>query len=249
MPAFTSKLIRIIPLLLFLWSFCSGQNRAQAYSQQEMEQLANLNANSAGVRSIDLGYEGVRGTPFLEPEWLRGSILFKTKDVYSSPMFLNINLEKNTLHFQLSDGTPGTFDPRKVRAVKITKSEGDSLVYEVYNGTEVLGNNDRNPRFYQLLCDGPQKFLKFERKYMRKADYKGAYNSGVHYDEYLSAYNYLIQDDRGVFHKIKLKKKSILSALEGQSALIQQLLKKHKFNLSKEEDVTGLLQELSNKNR
>ena len=140
MPASILNVFPGILMLLSVWTLCYGQSRTQSYSQQEVEQLANLTPTSAGVRSIDLAYEGVRGTPYISPVWLIGRVLFRSKDVFSGKMLLNINLEKNSLHFQLADGTPGTFDPKIVSAIIVKdSSKVDSTRYAVYSGSEVVG--------------------------------------------------------------------------------------------------------------
>ncbi len=235
-------LVCITLLLLVVSSASAGaQNNPVPYSDDELRQLGNLQPGAAGVRSIDLAYEGVRGTPFLASEWLKGSILFRKSGRFSQKVSLNIELEKQLLYYLTSDGTPVQFPSDHVKEVVINNAKQDSMVFQTFSPSELgQSKNDRH-QFYQVLFNGSQKFLKFEQKYLQKADYKGAYNADRPYDEYLSNVSYFLQDDQRNFHRIRLKKKAVLKSLENQAAAINRIVKQHKLHLNTEEDVVQLL--------
>src|SRR4030043_62529 len=126
-----------------------------------------------------------------------------------------------------SEGRPMfTTNRDKINGFRIHEPE-DSLHFEYFS---FKPNKPEEKSFVQILYNGETRLLLKHKKQFIKADYQGAYSTGNKYDEYLDDKDYYLVKDDGVYRKIKLNKKSVLSALEDSRAALKEYALKHMIN-------------------
>ncbi|MCB0631175.1 MAG: hypothetical protein R2824_20490 [Saprospiraceae bacterium] len=231
-------------LLLSVMLF--GQTQT-TYSETDLRDLASLSPNTPGVRSIDLRYEGIKGTPFMSEEWQKGSFQLKGKDEFSQDISVQLNLVEQTLYFQLNNGFTAILPTAKLQALRINTDGDNARLFRVYAENEIEGGSDSKLKFYEVLFEGPFLLLKQHYKVFREADFKGAYSSDRRYDEYVDQSNLWLQEAGKPFQKVKLKKKNIEDALPGYTDEIQKVMKSEKISLREDIDLVQLLTALQNK--
>jgi hypothetical protein len=211
------------------------------YSENDLRDLATLNPNTPGVRSIDLRYEGIKGTQFLSEEWQQGAFRLKGQEEFSQDISVQLNLIEHALYFQLNNGFTGVLPTAKVEALRITTGPEQYRLFRVFPEAEVEGGNENKLKFYEVLFEGPFLLLQYHYKMFREADFKGAYSADRRYDEYVDLNTLWLKEEGKRFEKIKIKRKDIENALPSCADKIQKVMKAEKISLQKEEDLVDLL--------
>jgi hypothetical protein len=209
--------------------------------EQNLRTLGNLSPLSVGAIGFDDRYSGIKGTPLLFTTWQWGTIQFAKNDTMSAPFKMNIDLVKNTLIVQLRNGSLGEITAVNVKKVQFKSEADDTSQLLVASEKAVEGKNSVRLKFYEVFYDGTMRLLKSTDKQFKKADYKGAYNSGNTYDEFLTEENYWLSVDGKRFEKVKIRRKEIETVLAAHAERITELSKSNKLNLNELQDVVQLL--------
>jgi hypothetical protein len=193
------------------------------------------------ISTFDDRYQGVKGSPLVFEDWTEGYVLFndKPEEEEVKTFKMNIDMYQNILYVTLYNGAIGTLPSKHVSSVHFKTKDGEEQVFKPFIRKEVEGSNFPGRSYYEVIHQGNILLLKHHRKIFKEADYKGAYNTDVRYDEYQNEKRYFISFDGQIFEKIKLKSKYLEKAMPKYD--IKALSKKEKLNLSKEEDIKKLL--------
>lgn len=237
--------ILLLPLLL-LSGLLFGQFQT-TYTEEDLRDLANMSPNSPGIRTIDLTYEGVKGTTLLSKDWQEGAFQLKGKDAFSQDLHIMLDLEKQLLYFRLNNGFIGNLPANKLEAIRLNTGEEQYRIFRVYPEAEVEGSNTKQVKFYEELSTGPFTLLKHHYKLFKEANYKSAYATGKPYDEYVDKSNLWLREQGQAFHKVKMRKKTIEKALPSYAGKMQKVMKAEKISLQQEDDLIRLLQALHRK--
>lgn len=221
------KYVIWIPLLCCCFVF--AQNTPQSGNVQPLveEDLRALGdaGNHAVVKTYDQRYEGVRGTPFLQGEWLPGEV-WTSSGSHIKKALLKYDAYKDELLFQMKGYTQVAIKTNVTAFLLLDAEQGDSL-YFVKKTIALPGSRQLANEYFQLLYDGPSQLLKKHSKVLQRADYQGAYSSGKTYDEFISETQYYLRLPTGSYQKVKLNKKSLLKILDQHPQALKSYLKLH----------------------
>ena len=227
--------------LLLLLSFSLGAQNPTEGNPDYLEQLANLGPNSLSVQGFDNRYEGVVGSAFLWEKWRTAQILFTGKEHYSREVEANLDLVSQQLFFRLSSLRGGYIPTRDIHAVRFGPADAPEALFVTHLRGEVEGDRNEEIAFYQVLHQGDYTLLKHLSKYLLKANFKGGYSPDRRHDEYLARQAYFLRDSAGVFHKVKLRRKTLEKVLPRQSDRIRKYWKREQLKQDDEQSIILLL--------
>lgn len=238
----------IIGTFIMAFTFLPGLNAQNSplINNGTMESYISM-GDVQMIQTMDLRYEGVKGTPFLYEDWAEGYVVFIGREDEKQKTFkLNINMMDNQLFVALYDGTVGPLPSKFVKEIFFNGPEETKEHFIPMPRKQIEDLNTNESAYYQVIYQGDVLLLKHHRKSFKEADFKGAYSSDIRYDEYKDDNRYFLSLDGKTFNKVKLKSKDLEKALPDHTQEIKSISKKEKLNLSKEEDVKKLLSLLEN---
>ncbi|MFW6222265.1 MAG: hypothetical protein ACOC3T_01500 [Bacteroidota bacterium] len=218
----------IITALLFLLIIypLRGQELTGDVIEDNMKALQGMQGN-VQVRTFNVGYEGIKGTPYLFDEWLPGNIL-----LYGEKLLTGVPIKFDAYNNDLVYLNESMMDSLVINKQNVLEFEigrdGNWILFSKYN----LTNNKHklDIKFAESLYAGKSKLIRYHFKNLIKADYTGAYNSGVKYDELIpESQLYLIKPDN-IMIKLKANHRSILKAFGEKKNEIKSFMKEQ--NLS-----------------
>lgn len=204
---------------------------------------ANLNAiaGAAGVgaivRGFDNRYEGVKGSPLLIEQWLPGEV-----ELTNGNRIINVQVKYDVLEHQLFLKTPRNDSVRLSESYIKQFSVGEAGGAQTFRrGATINADESLKTTLLRVVAEGKYSLVQVPKKVFQKANYQGAYNAGVRYDEILdeSAY-YLVRPD-GTSEKIKLNRKSVAGALGTLADRVEEYAKKNRIDFKTEADIARLL--------
>ena len=216
---------------LLILSFCTfltaaGYSQASAIYQrglaadENLKAISNLSPYSPGGIGFDNRYEGVVGTPRMLDTLLPSFLQIKGQDFYIQ-LLADIDLVNNTLIY-IHPKTKKLFSvPAEVVSELIIQKGGKELLFRTTTD-KTFDKEIKNPKFYQVLNDGPYQFIKFPVKTFVEAEYKGAYSADRRYDEYVTKNKYYLKSSDSVFCQIQLTKKAILKIYPDKKTVINE---------------------------
>lgn len=173
-------------------------------------------------------YAGVKGHPFLIDEWLKGTIKFNSGRVLDQ-FKLKLDIARNILMMQFK----GSAFAAEAKVVSFTlypgaKKGSDSLVFR--RGFPEFDGNGQDV-FYQVLCDGDAKLLKYPKKVIseEKKLIQATNRSFLQQQTF-----YLLKD--GAMTKISDDKAALLSSLSDKSDELKKFIAEKALKLRSEED-------------
>lgn len=182
------------------------------------------------VRTFDERYEGVRGTPLLFDNWVSGRVMFMDDQVLEYDSVFNIDAVNSEILILLPSGNAVSVRTKRIReAVLNIDEQSHQFVPVVADRVTRLAENDF-VLLEKLDCGDKIALYRWERKQFREADYKGGYSAERPYDEYLAKAYYFFRID-GVFHEIKLKRRSVVKTLEGVMPDVGKRLQERRFTV------------------
>lgn len=195
---FFITLLGFFPLFLFAQSpLPSGSN--------------GTGGDGSVLLDYDVGYQGVKGTPFLFPDWREGRALLSNGSVIDS-VFLKYDLAAQALLLRKGKG-PGALTLLMDKVDRVWMKDGARWREWISVPPAAFEKAPREKHLYELVISGEQQFLKKERKRFVEADYRRPFSSGENYDEYASSAVYFLKNKAGKYERIKLRQKPILRAL------------------------------------
>jgi hypothetical protein len=225
-----------IMILYFLIYICIS---SFAFAQVEgYDGQYNLNAVGGGeanvVRTFDTRYMGIKGTPFFRTSWNEAELHFtsgrKVKNV-----LIKLNLLHDEVMVKRSSGDSIILDKRDLITILLSDSEtGQDIIFK--RGSDPP---DLKSGFYHVIYDGKVSLVARYKKDFVKADYKGGYSPGKISDEIVDEVVYYLQRTDLSYVKVKLNKRSILSAINDEK--LNAFVKTNKLRIKSVEDVKILL--------
>lgn len=190
---------------------------------------------------IDTRYEGLRGTPYFQPDWANGQIDLTNGRTYRDvPVKFDAHRQVLMLLRPKQGNDSIIIDQRTVRHFQIANADGKSYLFKRYP-TSKAADADVQEGYFMVLYEGKTALLKRIVKTFRPADFKGAYSSGTRYDAYTDANAYYVLKPDQTLTKIKLSKKSLLDALDSKSDALKTFA--DKFGFKSEADAVAVVQQ------
>lgn len=211
----------------------------QAQGQQLTER--DLQDISAGkfiiAASPDALYEGVKGTPYFNEKWQPGDVAF-SDGTGIIQISIRYNIYKDELEFKNSTSGQTFIIHRNIIDGFRFSDAGDTVNFKYFS---LKPEKQEEKSCVQVLYDGKTMLLLKHKKQFIKADYQGAYAAGNKYDEYLNDIDYFLVKTDGPIQKIKLNKRSVLSALKNSQAELKEYALKNQIDFSDPEGIIRLL--------
>lgn len=186
------------------------------------ENIKNLVEGSAFVR-FDNRYEGVRGTPYLIPSWLPGSVQLASK-VPLPELKLKYDANQRLLLLLRNAKDSIYLDMNRIESFVLndpTKTQPRAFK-RFYDAPDPAMRRE----YFEVLVPGNYSLLKLQRKTLQKASFAGAYSADRRYDELVDQTDYFVRTADGRLQPLKLNAKALTAALPEHSAQIQAELKK-----------------------
>lgn len=247
-------------LILLVWgSAVSGQNWDKMREQLEKKmdkltmsgsvvapaqyidgavQLAKFpHIRFATIQTFDQGYEGVKGTPYISGEWMKGAALLSDSEEPQVAL-LNYDCVNDELLVRMEDGLPASLPKSHVHSFLLY----DEQETPRYRHFVVATPGSGDPLFCEVLHSGRTIFLVHPKKIFRKADYQRAYSPGRKFDEYLDESIYFLKTEDGRWTKLKPGKKQVLALFPEKRDLLEKFAAEKKLKLSTPGDIITLLE-------
>lgn len=197
-------MLRLI-LLLAAYSYIQSLIAQISYTP---EQISGLLAGQMISTKNSLNTK-VKGTPYLNEKWQKGSI--KTKKGSFEDLFLRLNIHKQQLEFQRSKSA-FAFGKEVIPSFKLSNENG-SFEF-LYLRVDTLEKSAGKDGFYHLLAKNQNgiQLLGFYSTKLRKAE-KGPYSNNDAFDSFEKKATYYLLNKR-VLQKFKLSDKNSLQEFQ-----------------------------------
>ena len=216
----------------------SVQSAMMYNSLNRNEEIA---AGSAAVRTYDLRYEGMQGTPYFIDEWLSGKLVFTNGDAGKKSHLLKYNTQTKELMMKRPQGDSIIVFPNQITAFTINDAS-KNISYPFVKVENLKADGGTVPVcFLMVLYKNKSSLLKYVSKNVLKANYQGGYSADRRYDSYVDNSQYFIRKADNSFIKVKVKKSSVLDALEDKKAEIEAYIKKENLSFKNDIDVAKVL--------
>lgn len=206
-------------------------------AQSNLNAIAGAAGNGAVVRSFDNRYEGLKGSPLLIEQWIPGEV-----ELNNGNRIINVAIKYDVMGHQLYLKTPKNDSVRLNEShVKQFVLNGNDAKQTFMRGADLNADASLKTNLMRVIYQGKYSLVQVPKKTFQKANYQGAYNAGIRYDEILdeSAY-YLLRPD-GTSEKIKLNRKSVVGALGSVANRVEEYAKTNRVDFKTEADLTKLL--------
>lgn len=221
-------------LKLIILNLFSQAEPVKVITESDMRNLTS--GTSAVITNMDALYEGVKGTPYYNREWTTGDILF-TDDKQINHVKIKYNVYKDELEYlNKTSGHSFIVQRERIKGFLIMDSAG----IKYFENIQVKPGKTEFT-FAEVAYSGSVKlFIKYKKTFTA-ADYKGAYSSGIKYDEYKDDKDYYVTLSNCEITRIKLNKKQVLELLSAKKAEIEQYINDKNPDLSNHEDVVKIM--------
>jgi hypothetical protein len=212
-----------------------AQNPANRITERDLQSFSE--GKFMPATNMDALYEGVKGTPYFNEEWLTGDVYFPDG---TEIIRINIryNIYSDELEFKNStSGQTFIIDRNRISGFRFNEP-GDSILFESFN---FKPDTPEEKSFVQILYNGKTRFLLKHRKQFIPANYQGAYATGNKYDEYQDDKDYYLIRDDGSIEKIKLNRKSVMSALKDSQSVLKEFALNNKIDFTNPKDIIKIL--------
>lgn len=238
-----SKLLFALHNILAWLFFCHASVGQELTMPDKFENLRLTGENAVGntVRTYDGRYEGVRGHPYFQDEWMVGNVLLENEREYRD-VKLKYNVYQDQLIGLQQEKYPIILPKDQVRAFTILKQDSTQTANFV-KAIHLEAELSKVPpeQFVQVLYEGKLKLYAVNRKLLDEADYRGAYSVGRTYDEFgeLDAVYYL-EGPWGV-EKLKRRNKKVLKVFKMHAKKLKEYVVAEELNLHDRADLIQLL--------
>ena len=234
-------------IIIFFVFIIGGSVRSQnqqnsTLAKDSFESLWKSGSNTVLV--YNNSYEGVEGSPFLFDFWALGEITL-TSSIHFDSLRIKYNIVDDNIFVQNDLGKIIIPVKSLVQSFIIIDSLGNDYKFIKMPLISEKENAITKHGFFELLFDGKVKLLAQRKKYLKEADYQGAYSANRPYDEFRSQPPiYYWVNTSGVAVKLKKGKKGVLARLENNEVLANYVKKEH-LDLKKEHDLIILISYLN----
>jgi hypothetical protein len=112
--------------------------------------------------------------------------------------------------------------PAEFVSVLVVRKGDREIMFRTTAG-KAFGKDVKEPKFIQVLKDGPFQFVKLPYKLFIQADYKGAYTADRRYDEYQLKEKYFLKGPDSVYYQVQLNRKSLLKIYPDKKVILDKL--------------------------
>jgi hypothetical protein len=179
--------------------------------------MANIGGNNVTTdRNL---YEGVKGSPMLFKEFVKGFVIVKDTVNTLEKYTYNFDAFKQELHIRYPNG--------KVKVPYIHQINGFQLIEKDiahnFKKAKVAGESDS--KFYEIIAETPQYSLVklWIRNFVRANPVEhGLYQSGQRYDEFQEGEKYFLKHKESGYKELKkLSKNDFIDVLPSQKKAIE----------------------------
>jgi hypothetical protein len=212
-----------------------AQNPANRITEKDLQSFSE--GKLILTTNTDALYEGVKGTPYFNEEFLTGDVYFPDG---TEIIRINIryNIYRDELEFKNStSGQTFIIDRNRISGFRFHEHE-DSILFESFN---FKPDKPEEKSFVQILYNGKTSLLLKHRKLFIPANYQGAYASGNKYDEYQDDKDYYLVKNDGSIEKIKLNRKSVMSALKDSQSVLKEYALNNKIDFTNPKDIIKMI--------
>ncbi len=206
-----------------------------------LQRNEEIGGGTGAVRTYDLRYEGMQGTPYFIDEWLSGKLVFTNGDAGKKSHLLKYNTQTKELLMKRPQGDSIIVFPNQITAFTINDAS-KNVSYPFIKVENLKADGGTVPVcFLMVLYKNKSSLLKYVSKNVLKANYQGGYSADRRYDSYVDNSQYFIRKSDNSLVKVKVKKSSVLDALEDKKAEIEAYIKKENLSFKNDFDIAKVL--------
>lgn len=206
-----------------------------------LQRNEEIGGGTGAVRTYDLRYEGMQGTPYFIDEWLSGKLVFTNGDAGKKSHLLKYNTQTKELLMKRPQGDSIIVFPNQITAFTIIDAS-KNVSYPFIKVENLKADGGTVPVcFLMVLYKNKSSLLKYVSKNVLKANYQGGYSADRRYDSYVDNSQYFIRKSDNSLVKVKVKKSSVLDALEDKKAEIEAYIKKENLSFKNDFDIAKVL--------
>lgn len=206
-----------------------------------LQRNEEIGGGTGAVRTYDLRYEGMQGTPYFIDEWLSGKLVFTNGDAGKKSHLLKYNTQTKELLMKRPQGDSIIVFPNQITAFTINDAS-KNVSYPFIKVENLKADGGTVPVcFLMVLYKNKSSLLKYVSKNILKANYQGGYSADRRYDSYVDNSQYFIRKSDNSLVKVKVKKSSVLDALEDKKAEIEAYIKKENLSFKNDFDIAKVL--------
>lgn len=206
-----------------------------------LQRNEEIGGGTGAVRTYDLRYEGMQGTPYFIDEWLSGKLVFTNGDAGKKSHLLKYNTQTKELLMKRPQGDSIIVFPNQITAFTINDAS-KNVSYPFIKVENLKADGGTVPVcFLMVLYKNKSSLLKYVSKNVLKANYQGGYSIDRRYDSYVDNSQYFIRKADNSLVKVKVKKSSVLDALEDKKAEIEAYIKKENLSFKNDIDIAKVL--------
>ncbi len=222
--------------VFFLINWENYAQKLDAAAKVGVRSIEGANQTANVFNLFDERYEGWKNNQYLNSDWLFGDLFSETGKVLRKNVPLKFDAFNNEIIMKRPDGDTVAVYPA---VCKIFYENGTELLnLTQINGLKSKKGEDLSRKYVINLFSGKTKLIKYFRKEIELADYKGAYSANRPYDSFKGISEYFFMDENGKISNLKLSKNQLLKVLINHKQEIKNYIKINKLNISSE---TGLL--------
>lgn len=232
----------LVQILFLSSAFAQTPVAAQEVNRNKFIDGAAQIGRGSQLGTFDNRYEGIRGSSFLYEDWKKGKVilsngnilddLFLKYDIYSNQLLLkkrdqeHIFMSTQIEYFEFIPHS--NQNPRRFKAFYLPLAKSEHEAHQ----------------FYEVLYQGKYLLLRQPIKIVLEADLESSFNSGRHYDEFISKDRFYVRDKENRFHRFKLSAKGLVKVLPQEKSRIKSMQKQYGFDLSSVKGLVELLEML-----
>ena len=193
------------------------------------------------INTIDHRYEGLRGTPYFLPDWIKGQVEMNAGQSYTNvPLKFNAYQQQLILLRTWAGNDSIIVDAGQVKRFTLKNNDGQTYLFE---RLPTARTNDQSLKdgYFLVLYEGKTTLLKRIAKTFKPADYKNPYANDVRYDAFRDAFSYYLLTPDQRLTKVKLSDKSLIDALGDRKDDLKTFVKQENLYFKTENDAVTLV--------
>ena len=177
-------------------------------------------------------YSGMRGTPFLVDNWIKG-VAFTSGKIAYKDIELKLDAYENVLFFSVG-GEPYEFRD-KIESFVLMPDPADSSTFQYFqNGFSGSGVNPK--QYAQILTLGKLKLVKRESKTVTEMS---EINAGI-IKSFITTTRYFVGRNE-ILENIKFNKKDLFQLMRDKESAVNKFIEENNLSFKKEEDVVKIV--------
>lgn len=225
----------ILPLLLLLIPLNQhGQQIPEGYSDgPKFIDMLELGRNI--LITYNMGYDEIRGTPYLFEEVHNGTLYFTNRTKISG---LQINYDCTNREILFAwEGKNYSTGRDDIEYFTISPDQTDRILLF----KRVFLPQAKEREYLEILYNIHSILYKRYVKEYKEATVKSPYHVNRDYNEYIDKIEYYVKLESNDIQSVKLQKKAVLKIFPDHTDLLEQFMKEENINLKDETDLVRLL--------